>query len=93
MQVIVWKVGDWKPGKYPDANGKVHDVRRVIFKDDAGKEYFLNLDQKQPETVAKWDPYMVAGNVLDVVVMPKGGYVNNDTTINKFQPFTVVKRV
>lgn len=96
MQLIVWKVGDWKPGKFPK-DGQVYDVQRIAFKslDESDKKsYYLNLDKKQPNVVAKWSPYMKEGNVLDVTLSPKGSpYVNNDTTINKFESFRVVKEV
>lgn len=96
MKVIVWKVGDWKPGKFP-SNGQTYDVQRIAFKavDETDKKtYYLNLDKKQPTVVANWSPYMKEGNVLDVTISPKGSpYVNNDTTINKFEKFIVVKNI
>lgn len=98
MKVIVWKVGDWRPGKFPDRKtNETFDVKRVMFKslDEKDKEtYYLNLDKKQPDVVEKWEPHIKEGNVLDVVLVPKGvGYVDNATTINKFESFTVIKTV
>lgn len=97
MQLVVWKVGDWKPGKYPSNNGQTFDVLRVAFKSldkNDRKSYYLNLDKKQPNVVAKWEPFIKEGNVLDVMLIPKGeGFVTNDTTINKFEAFKVIKDV
>jgi hypothetical protein len=97
MKLIVWKVGDWKPGRYLDkATNKIYDVKRVAFKavdPNDKKTYYINLDKKQPQNVDKWEKHLVEGNVLDCVIMPKGGLVTNDTTINKFESFTVVKTV
>lgn len=91
MQLIVWNAGIWKPGKHSD-----HEVRRVIFKSvdgDDKRSYYLNLDKKFPNNVAMWEPNIKEGSVLDVQVMPKGGRVTNDTTINKFSPFKAAKDV
>ena len=97
MQLIVWKVGEWQEGRYPSKeNGVTYDVQRVVFKSMDSKNartFYLNLDKRHPENVAKWQPYMREGNVLDVVIMPKGGMVNNDTTINKFDPFKVIRDI
>lgn len=95
MQLIVWKVGEWKEGKYPK-DGQVYDVKRVAFKavDKTDKKtYYINLDKKNPNNVEKWEKHLVEGNILDVVIMPEGGFITNNTTINKFEPFTVIKTV
>lgn len=97
MQLAVWKVGEWLDGKFAAKDGQTYKVQRVVFKNidkTDKKSYFLNLDMKQPETVEKWKPYIVEGTVLDVVLIPKGvGFVKNDTTINKFEPFKVIRDV
>lgn len=96
MQLIVWKVGRWREGAHPDKNGVKQDVKRVVFKpvDESDHEtYYINLDKRFPDNVEKWEKHLVEGNVLDVMIMPRGGYITNDTTVNKFERFTVVKSV
>lgn len=82
MKLVVWKVNDWAPSKH---NG--YDYRRVMFKDDeTNKTIYLNLTKNtSPQNWQYWDQYLKEGNVLDVVINPNTG------NVNQFEAFQVVE--
>lgn len=98
MQLIVVKVGQWKKGNHPHPKTNViPDIKRIVLKsldDDDKRSFYLNLDSNYPDNVHQWEPYLVKGNILDVSLMVNdGSKVKNDTTINKYDGFKIVRDV
>lgn len=82
MKLIVWKVKEWAPSKHSD-----YEYRRVMFKDpETNKTVYLNLTKNTvPSNWQRWDQYLKEGNLLDVVINPNTG------NVNQFEAFQVVE--
>lgn len=79
----VWVIGKWADSRYDNTR-----IKQVIFKGlDDGKSYYLNLNTKFPNEVAKWEPSLKEGAVLDINLQPNG------KNVNYFGQFTVIKQV
>lgn len=88
MKLIVLKEGVWKDSVSGDGSNK-----RVTFKSldaEDKRYYYLNITDYERDTRAqqsikdKWEPWCKPGNVLEVPMF-------NETTINKFGQFTIIK--
>lgn len=90
MQLIVTKVYNWKPGKY-----KRELIKTAYFKstDSSDKrKYKVNLTNLKPERTVLWEPYLVKGNILDVVINPE--YSDDKSAlVNMFAPFTITRDI
>jgi len=83
MRVAVLQKGAWKVSKFNYGRN-----RRVTFEDiDNPRQYvYLNITEEHG-IVDKWDPYIVAGNVLNVPI------IEGTNQVNKFGDFQVIKEV
>ena len=83
MRAAIWKIDEWIGSKYDNTS-----VKRDILKGlDDGKSYYLNLNTKFPDMVAKWEPALKKGNVLEVNLQTNG------KNVNYFQTYTLIKKV
>jgi len=83
MKAAVWNEGEWINSKFDGTS-----IKRVIFKGlDDNKSYYLNLNTKFPNEVAKWEPALKEGNVLDINLQPNG------KNVNYFSNYIIIRKV